>query len=65
MALIEIIQKKQGNMTDIELYNALKKRYENLSFIIFNKIMMKLEIEGKIRSFNLTKNKRGVELVCN
>ena len=64
-ALIEILQKKQGNSTDIELYNELKKDYDELSFITFNKTLMKLEIKGVIHVFNLTKNKRGVEVIAN
>jgi len=62
-ALIEILQKKQGSLTDTELYKALRENYDDLSFITFNKTLMKLEIEGMIHVFNLTKNKRGVELV--
>ena len=50
---------------DVELYNELKKDYDDLGFIIFNKTLMKLEIKGIIHVFNLTKNKRGVELISN
>ena len=64
-ALIEILQKKQGNSTDVELYNELKKHYDDLDFLTFNKTLMKLEIEGLIHVFYLTKNKRGVELIKN
>ena len=60
---MEILQKKQGNLTDVELLKALKEYYDDLSFIAFNKILMKLEIKGLIHVFNLTKNKRGVELI--
>ena len=61
--LIEILQKKQGSVTDTELYKALKESYNDLSFVTFNKELMKLEIEGLIHVYNLTKNKRGVELI--
>jgi Fe2+ or Zn2+ uptake regulation protein len=61
--LIEILQKKQGSVTDAELYKALKENYNDLSFFYFNKELMKLEIEGLIHVYNLTKNKRGVELI--
>ena len=61
--LIEILQKKQGSITDTELYKALKENYNDLSFVTFNKELMKLEIEGLIHVYNLTKNKRGVELI--
>lgn len=62
---MEFLQKKQGNLTDIELYKNLKESYDDLSFIALNKILMKLEIKGLIHVFNLTKNKRGVELIKN
>ena len=63
--IIEILQKKQGSLTDVELYNEIKKYYEDIGFIIFNKTLMRLEIKGIIHVFNLTKNKRGVELISN
>ena len=61
--IVEILQKKQGSLTDTELYEALKEDHDDLSFAIVNKALMKLEIQGLIHVFNLTKNKRGVELV--
>ena len=60
---MEILQKKQGSVTDAELYKTLKENYSDLSFFTFNKELMKLEIEGLIHVYNLTKNKRGVELI--
>ena len=61
-ALFEILQKKQRAVTDLDLYKALKEEYDDLSFIAFNKTLMKLEIKGLIHVYNLTKNKRGIEL---
>jgi len=57
------IQEKQGSLTDAELYNEIQNIYDDIGFITFNKTLMKLEIEGLIHVFNLTKNKRGVELI--
>jgi Fe2+ or Zn2+ uptake regulation protein len=61
--LIEILQKKQGSITDVDIYDMLKQRHNDLSFITFNKTLMKLEIRGIVHVYNLTKNKRGVELL--
>jgi len=61
--LIEILQKKQGSITDVELYDILRQRHNDLSFLAFNKTLMKLEIQGFVHVYNLTKNKRGVEFL--
>ncbi len=50
-------------MLDSELYDALREDYEDLGFIAFNKALISLEINGKIHVYNVTKNKRGVELI--
>jgi Fe2+ or Zn2+ uptake regulation protein len=60
--IIEILQKKQGSVTDVDLFETLKQRQSDLSFVTLNKMLMKLEIQGMIHVYNLTKNKRGVEL---
>lgn len=62
-AIVEVLGRKQGSMLDSELYDALREQYEDLGFIAFNKVLMKLEMNGKIHVYNVTKNKRGVELV--
>lgn len=62
-AVVEVLGRKQGSMLDSELYDALREQYEDLGFIAFNKALMKLELNGKIHVYNVTKNKRGVELV--
>jgi Fe2+ or Zn2+ uptake regulation protein len=59
--IVEILQKKQGSITDSELYDMLKQRHSDLSFLALNKMLMKLEIQGVVHVYNLTKNKRGVE----
>ena len=63
MKLLDTLQKKNSSTTDVELYYTLKEQYDDLSFTFFNKTLMKLEIQGIVHVFNLTKNKRGVELV--
>ena len=63
VALIEIIQKKQGNIVDTDLYDELRENYEDLSFTDFNAALMKLDVKGIVHVYNLTKNKRGVEFV--
>ena len=63
--IVEFLQKKRGATIDVELYNTLKKNNKDLSFRLFNKTLMKLEIEGIIHVANLTKNKRHIELIKN
>lgn len=62
-AIVEIIQKKQGNIVDTDLFDELRESYKDLSFADFNSTLMKLEVKGVIYVYNLTKNKRGVEFV--
>ncbi len=62
-AIVELLQKKQVSLIDTDLYEALKQDYEDLSFSIFNRALLKLEVQGLIHVYNLTKNKRGVELI--
>lgn len=61
--ITELLEKKQGATTDVELFNALKEIYDDLSFSAFNKALMKLEIEGVVHVSSLTKNKRRIELL--
>jgi len=62
VAIFELLEKK-GPLTDVELYDLLKANYEDLSFGILNRTLMKMEIEGKIYVSMLMKGKRRVELV--
>ena len=61
-SVVEMLLKKNGNLTDTELYTALKKTHKDLSPRELNKTLMMLEVEGVIQVFNLTKNKRRVEI---
>lgn len=59
---MEILYKKGGALTDIELYKALEKEYGMLSYRELNKTLMRLEVNGIIQVSHLTKNKKRVEL---
>jgi hypothetical protein len=54
---------KKGDMTDDDLFDALKEEYEDLGYTDFNNILMDLEVSGKIRTSSLARGKRRVELV--
>jgi Fe2+ or Zn2+ uptake regulation protein len=60
--VVEILYKKGGALTDIELYNAVEKTYGKLSYRELNKTLMRLEVNGIIHVSHLTKNKKRVEL---
>ena len=60
--VVEILLKKGGALTDTELYQALRKTYGDLSLRELNKTLMRLEIDGIIYVFRVTKNIRRVEL---
>ena len=60
--IVEILVKKGGAITDSELYQSLRKSYGELSLRELNKTLMRLEIDGIIHVFRLTKNIRRVEL---
>jgi len=62
IALLEVLTKKQGVSTDVELYDLLKKSYDDLNYKGINRVLMKLEVEGMIHVSSLTKTKRRVEL---
>ncbi|UCH02925.1 MAG: hypothetical protein JSV20_03865 [Candidatus Bathyarchaeota archaeon] len=58
-----MLEKKRGTITDEELCKALQGSKNDLNVRALNKTLMKLEINGLIRVFDLTKNKRRIELV--
>ena len=60
--VLEILKKK-GDMTDDDLFNALKGEFEDLGFKDFNELLLKLEVSGKIRTSSLARGKRRIELV--
>ena len=61
MAIVESLERK-GVLTDVELFDLLKERYEHVGFGAFNKVLMRLEIEGKVHVSSLIRGKRRIEL---
>jgi len=60
--LIEVLTKK-GDMTDDDLFDALKEQHEDLGYKDFNELLMRLEVSGKIRTSSMARGKRRIELV--
>jgi hypothetical protein len=60
--ILEVLNKK-GDMTDDDLYEALKDEYEDLGFKDFNQLLMKLEVSAKIRTSSMARGKRRIELI--
>ncbi|MCW4053083.1 MAG: hypothetical protein NWE78_07750 [Candidatus Bathyarchaeota archaeon] len=60
--IVELLQRK-GPATDTDLLSMIKEVYSDLSFSVYNKELMRLEIEGLIHVSALTKGKRRVELL--
>ena len=60
--LLEILKKKRA-MTDVDLFDDLKKELKDLGFKDFNELLMRLEIGGKIRVTSMARGKRRVELI--
>jgi len=60
--LLQVLTKK-GDMTDDDLFEALKDEYEDLGFKDFNELLMRLEVGGKIRTSSMARGKRRIELI--
>jgi hypothetical protein len=60
--LLEILQKK-GDMVDDDLFSQLREEFEDLGYMDFNDILMRLEVSGKIRTSSMSRGKRRIELV--
>jgi len=61
--LIETLESHKGSLTDTQLLRQLKKLNGDLNNRMFNKVLLRLELEGLIHVFTLTKNRRRIELV--
>jgi len=61
--LVEILDSNQGSLTDTKLFRLLKKSNSGLNERVFNKVLMRLELEGLIHVYTLTKTRRRIELV--
>ena len=60
--VLEILNKK-GDMTDDDLFDALRGEFEDLGYKDFNDILLMLEVSGRIRTSSMSRGKRHVELV--
>ena len=56
------VLKRKNAMVDLELFEVLKDQYPGIGFGDFNKMLMRLEINGKISVSNLPRGKRRVEI---
>jgi hypothetical protein len=54
---------KKGDMTDDDLFAALKEEFEDLGYKDFNDLLMRLEVAGKIRTSTMARGKRRIELI--
>jgi hypothetical protein len=59
---LEILNKK-GDLTDAELFDQLKREFDDLGYKDFNEILLRLEVGGKINTVSLSRGKRRIELV--
>ncbi|MGQ9565679.1 MAG: hypothetical protein ACUVT5_03925 [Candidatus Bathyarchaeales archaeon] len=59
--ILEVLSRK-GAMTDSDLFDAVNEEFSDVGLADFNRLLMKLEIEGRIYVSTLTKGKRRVEL---
>jgi Fe2+ or Zn2+ uptake regulation protein len=60
--VIEILRKKQGTMIDSDLLKELRGVDEDISLGDMMETLMKLEVDGLIHVYSLTKNRNRVEL---
>ena len=60
--LLEILGKK-GDMTDDDLFDALKDQFDDIGYGDFNELLMRLEVAGKIRTASMARGKRRIELI--
>jgi hypothetical protein len=60
--VLEILNKK-GDMTDDDLFDALKAEFEDVGYKDFNDILLMLEVSGRVRTSSLARGKRHIELV--
>ena len=60
--ILEILNKK-GDMADDDLFAQLKDEYDDLGYKDFNDLLLKLEVNGKIRTSSMARGKRRIELV--
>jgi len=59
--VVELLESK-GGLTDEELFGLLREAYEDVGFGELNRVLLRLEIEGRIRVSSSVRGKRRVEL---
>ena len=62
IVIIEILQRK-GTSIDDDLLKEIKKSYGDISSREFYDALMRLELQGLIRVYKLTKGKYNIELI--
>ncbi len=60
--VLEILNRK-GDMTDDDLFDALKAEFDDIGYKDFNDILLMLEVSGRVRTSSLSRGKRHIELV--
>lgn len=59
--VVELLESK-GALTDEDLFGLLRETYDDVGFGELNKVLLRLEIEGRIRVSSSVRGKRRVEL---
>lgn len=62
LAIVEVLERKGGGLTDLDLQKELKSNFGEVSFRELNRDLMRLEMQGVLRVSRLMKGKRQVEL---
>ncbi|ABM81192.1 hypothetical protein [Hyperthermus butylicus] len=62
-AIVEELERRGGNAKDIELYRAIRDKFD-VTFSEFLRALMKLEMQGIIYVNVLKENLRNVELIA-
>ncbi|MCC6013088.1 MAG: hypothetical protein LM593_01825 [Candidatus Verstraetearchaeota archaeon] len=57
LIILDLLRKKDGSLKDNELFEMLKTMIKDISFSKLNKILMKLELRGKINVSSLRKER--------
>jgi hypothetical protein len=60
--VLELLKKK-GAMTETELFEDLGEELGDLGSKEFNELLMRLEVNGKVRTTSLARGKKRIELV--
>ncbi|MDG7043978.1 MAG: hypothetical protein JRN19_00915 [Nitrososphaerota archaeon] len=55
--------REEDNITDIELLSELQKKHNWINMNDLNQNLLELEIKGLIEVFQITKDKRRIELI--